>query len=122
MVRLVERHTDALSPRTQRANEALGLTGSQRLIPPRSKPPVVARTVGGAVALAQNPEALAKLSLASSDEAATDTAAATETEGEGGEPTPEVSLHLVRSVAPNKDMYCLSFRLPRCVLFDEPEE
>ena len=31
--------------------------------------------------------------------------------------TPDLSLHLVRSVAPNKDMYCLSFRLPRSVLF-----
>ncbi|KAI0033995.1 Met-10+ like-protein-domain-containing protein [Vararia minispora EC-137] len=30
----------------------------------------------------------------------------------------EVSLHLVRSVAPNKDMYCISFRLPRDVAFD----
>ncbi|KAI0046610.1 hypothetical protein FA95DRAFT_1582974 [Auriscalpium vulgare] len=29
----------------------------------------------------------------------------------------EVSLHLVRSVAPNKDMYCISFRLPRQVAF-----
>ena len=29
----------------------------------------------------------------------------------------DVSLHLVRSVAPNKDMYCLSFRLPRHVLY-----
>ncbi|KAI0275133.1 Met-10+ like-protein-domain-containing protein [Gloeopeniophorella convolvens] len=28
-----------------------------------------------------------------------------------------VSLHLVRSVAPNKDMYCISFRLPRSVAF-----
>ena len=25
----------------------------------------------------------------------------------------DVSLHLVRSVAPNKEMYCISFRLPR---------
>lgn len=32
-------------------------------------------------------------------------------------PTPELSLHLVRSVAPSKDMYCLTFRLPRSVLF-----
>ena len=31
--------------------------------------------------------------------------------------TPDLSLHLVRSVAPNKDMYCLSFRLPASVLF-----
>lgn len=31
----------------------------------------------------------------------------------------EVSLHLVRSVAPNKDMYCISFRLPREVAFAE---
>lgn len=31
--------------------------------------------------------------------------------------TRDLSLHLVRSVAPNKDMYCLSFRLPRSVLF-----
>lgn len=30
----------------------------------------------------------------------------------------EVSLHLVRSVAPNKDMYCISFRLPRDVALD----
>lgn len=29
----------------------------------------------------------------------------------------EVSLHLVRSVAPNKNMYCISFRLPREVAF-----
>ncbi|KAJ7109931.1 Met-10+ like-protein-domain-containing protein [Mycena epipterygia] len=30
-----------------------------------------------------------------------------------GHPVPEeFSLHLVRSVAPNKDMYCISFRLP----------
>ncbi|WFC98967.1 tRNA (guanine(37)-N(1))-methyltransferase [Malassezia yamatoensis] len=32
-------------------------------------------------------------------------------------PTPDLSLHLVRTVAPNKDMYCLTFRLPRHVLF-----
>lgn len=31
--------------------------------------------------------------------------------------TPETSLHLVRSVAPNKEMYCISFRLPREVAF-----
>ncbi|KAJ7651669.1 Met-10+ like-protein-domain-containing protein [Mycena polygramma] len=31
----------------------------------------------------------------------------------------EFSLHLVRSVAPNKDMYCMSFRLPSKVAFDE---
>lgn len=30
----------------------------------------------------------------------------------------DVSLHLVRSVAPNKEMYCISFRLPRAVGFD----
>lgn len=35
-----------------------------------------------------------------------------------GHPLPEdVSLHLVRSVAPNKDMYCMSFRLPKAVAF-----
>ncbi|PKI83350.1 tRNA (guanine(37)-N(1))-methyltransferase [Malassezia vespertilionis] len=33
--------------------------------------------------------------------------------------TPDLSLHLVRSVAPSKDMYCLSFRLPRSVLFEK---
>jgi len=32
----------------------------------------------------------------------------------------EVSLHLVRSVAPNKEMYCISFRLPRATAFGEP--
>ncbi|KAJ7751203.1 Met-10+ like-protein-domain-containing protein [Mycena maculata] len=30
----------------------------------------------------------------------------------------DFSLHLVRSVAPNKDMYCISFRLPPMVAFD----
>ena len=29
----------------------------------------------------------------------------------------EVSLFHVRSVAPNKEMYCISFRLPRRVAF-----
>ncbi|KAH9984412.1 Met-10+ like-protein-domain-containing protein [Russula vinacea] len=31
----------------------------------------------------------------------------------------EVSMHLVRSVAPNKEMYCISFRLPRATAFGE---
>ncbi|CAO1635827.1 unnamed protein product [Sympodiomycopsis kandeliae] len=33
--------------------------------------------------------------------------------------TPEINLHWVRRVSPNKDMYCLSFRLPKSVLFDQ---
>ncbi|KAJ7103254.1 Met-10+ like-protein-domain-containing protein [Mycena belliarum] len=32
--------------------------------------------------------------------------------------TEDFSLHLVRSVAPNKDMYCISFRLPAKVAFN----
>ncbi|KAJ6575404.1 Met-10+ like-protein-domain-containing protein [Mycena capillaripes] len=37
-----------------------------------------------------------------------------------GHPVAEdFSLHLVRSVAPNKDMYCISFRLPAEVAFNE---
>ena len=31
----------------------------------------------------------------------------------------EVGLHLVRSVAPNKDMYCISFRLTRTIAFGQ---
>ncbi|KAF9531940.1 hypothetical protein CPB83DRAFT_808080 [Crepidotus variabilis] len=31
----------------------------------------------------------------------------------------DFSLHLVRSVAPSKEMYCISFRLPRKVAFDQ---
>ena len=34
----------------------------------------------------------------------------------------EVGMHLVRSVAPNKDMYCISFRLPRMIAFGQPLE
>ncbi|KAI0294928.1 Met-10+ like-protein-domain-containing protein [Russula brevipes] len=39
--------------------------------------------------------------------------------GSGLSAESEVSLHLVRSVAPNKDMYCISFRLPRETAFGE---
>ncbi|TFY72402.1 hypothetical protein EVG20_g571 [Dentipellis fragilis] len=39
----------------------------------------------------------------------------------GGVEEDAVSLHLVRSVAPNKDMYCISFRLPREVAFEAVE-
>ncbi|EJD03791.1 uncharacterized protein FOMMEDRAFT_81588 [Fomitiporia mediterranea MF3/22] len=35
----------------------------------------------------------------------------------GGELEKEVTLHYVRSVAPNKDMYCISFRLPQKLAF-----
>ena len=35
----------------------------------------------------------------------------------GGALEDGVSFHHVRSVAPNKDMYCASFRLPRAVAF-----
>ncbi|EAU92537.2 tRNA (guanine-N(1)-)-methyltransferase [Coprinopsis cinerea okayama7 len=37
----------------------------------------------------------------------------------GGALTSETSFHFVRSVAPNKDMYCISFRLPPEVAFGE---
>ncbi|KAF9486577.1 guanine-N(1)--methyltransferase [Pholiota conissans] len=33
--------------------------------------------------------------------------------------TEETRLHLVRSVAPNKEMYCISFRLPRSVCYGQ---
>ncbi|KAJ7631240.1 Met-10+ like-protein-domain-containing protein [Roridomyces roridus] len=36
-----------------------------------------------------------------------------------GQPLEGYSLHLVRSVAPNKDMYCISFRLPSRVAFND---
>ncbi|PWN88720.1 hypothetical protein FA10DRAFT_255091 [Acaromyces ingoldii] len=39
--------------------------------------------------------------------------------GLGDGPRRLLSLHYVRAVAPNKDMYCLSFRLTPSILFDE---
>lgn len=37
----------------------------------------------------------------------------------GPETMDEFGVHYVRSVAPNKDMYRLSFRLPMSILLDE---
>lgn len=80
----------------QRANERLGFQGDDCLIPPSSPQNQVEKN--GTVIQSQNVLDLAHLSLSQS-------------------PTPDLKLHYVRSVAPNKDMYCLSFRLNRRVLF-----
>lgn len=77
----------------ERANERLGLQGDERLIPPPS--PALSDTSS---LVSQDMPDLSHLSL---DKTA----------------TPELTLHFVRSVAPNKDMYCLSFRLNKRILF-----
>lgn len=46
-------------------------------------------------------------------------AVVTTTDPARANPTRDLSLHWVRTVSPNKDMWCLSFRLPRSVVFDE---
>lgn len=101
-----------------RANKALGLspTSPYRLVPPRSP----------------SPDSRAEKSLAlqvKADKQEQDLHEKTDTDDtdalqdisnlnidKDASPTPELSLHLVRSVAPNKDMYCLSFRLTPAIL------
>ena len=75
----------------RRANERLGLTGADCLVPPPS-PPVDLATRERAAQdrdRKMTPD-IADLSLNTSP------------------PTPDLTIHYVRSVAPNKDMYCLS--------------
>lgn len=80
----------------QRANERLNLQGDERLIPPPCPP--IQMDSNSTIHQSQDVLDLAHLSLHHS-------------------PTPDLKLHYVRSVAPNKDMYCLSFRLNRRILF-----
>jgi tRNA (guanine37-N1)-methyltransferase len=77
----------------ERANDRLGLNGDDRLVPPPS--PVLSDSSS---LVSQDMPDLSHLSLNKTA-------------------TPELKLHFVRSVAPNKDMYCLSFRLNKRILF-----
>ncbi|UZJ53253.1 hypothetical protein CBS101457_002573 [Exobasidium rhododendri] len=86
----------------RRANERLGLTGVDCLVPPPSSLPdsSAGRTTPPSTKAhdkdSTTPD-MTSLTLNSSS-------------------TPDVHLHYVRSVAPSKDMYCLSFRLTRKIL------
>jgi tRNA (guanine37-N1)-methyltransferase len=79
----------------ERANQRLGLNGDDRLVPPPS--PALSET-NGSTSAAHDLPSLKNLNI---DQPA----------------TPDLKLHYVRSVAPNKDMYCLSFRLNKRILY-----
>lgn len=132
-----------------RASHILGLgDGPRRLVPPPSPPPdrrallstLVAAKARGATAESATVEVKQLSPSSSSSPSSTVEGKSSSTfpsstmekgtaekegrhTGDGGgdtpTPTPELSLHYVRAVAPNKDMYCLSFRLTPSILFDE---